>query len=92
MKWLGRFTPYRLDKSDSYVNADNRSMEKGYVAYDLDGSEIFTSRINDRSMFQEESFLIGESDVSKLIRYYGLKNSVMVLDETEDSIFSDYSD
>ena len=72
MKWLGRFTPYRLETSDSSVDSDACSMQKGYSAYDLDGTEIFMPRISDRSMFQEESFFIGETDASKLTEYYGL--------------------
>ena len=92
MKWLGRFTPYRLETSDSSVDLGARSMQKGYSAYDLDCTEIFMPRISDRSMFQEESFFIGEADASKLTEYYRLKGSVMVLDENADSVFSDYSD
>ena len=92
MKWLGRYTPYRLNKSESSVNADSHSMEKRYTMYDLDGEEIFVLILNDRNIFQDAGFFVGESDISKLTRYYGLKDSVMVLDKGEDSIFLDSSD
>ena len=89
MKLFGKFSQYRVDRSDP--PEEEHTLDNGFDSYRVDADQIFMPKLTDSKLFSDDWNVIGDSDLERLISdpYHSQSNVVYILDDDINNIFSD---